>query len=74
MVTNAKPGDRVWYQLWRGSPINRWIPAIVQSVGPKRIVIVDELHGLRRIVKPSSLADQEPPTNDPTTIPAADAS
>lgn len=47
-------GDRVWYLLRRVVNV-RWIPATVQSVGKKRVVIVDDQFKIRRVVDPKNL-------------------
>lgn len=53
-MTLFKPQDKVLYCLRRGLTTD-WIPATVQSSGPKRVVIIDDLFHLKRLVKPENL-------------------
>lgn len=50
-----KKGDKVYYKLEQDRNI-RWIPAVVLSIGPKRVTIEDDHFGLIRRVMPKNLS------------------
>jgi len=49
-----KVGDRVLYQLEQGLDMF-YVSAVIKSIGPKRITIVDDKHHLVRRVMPKRL-------------------
>jgi hypothetical protein len=53
-----KEGDKVEYHLEQGL-YERWIPATVKNIGPKRVVIVDDHFKLQRHVLVKNLRHKE---------------